>query len=598
MLVNVNRRIRPLLLCVCFGFPVLSHAMEVGIDASYNSSTQLDNWGIASHIQLISDSGYGIDVGYQYLDRISYEAFDTNVSHNISQLETALLWQSGTDNFRFQALAGTVFSNAEMTVDGEEAISPWTPGFKLGAGVSVPILTRFRAFTEADMQGWFDSEIPLHFNWRYGVRILFGGSSIRKLEAQERDEAEAEAEREQVAALKPPVTIDSSVPKYIPGYMSQSLPPILQQADLCKCYPAGPYTLQLGKFSNMNQAVRALEFRGLRQFFNSRAYQKSPQPVFLAQSEVNGPVNLFIGELGSVEQMTKWRHELRKNGIEARFRKVIGTAGTRTANPVVEMDEDSVKTGPRYTAEEIRRMNSLPEDDVATISSVMPDPAMAVTGTKTTDDIMEEKEQFDTQVAQRREQLNQAEQPKSSIDSVLQIGPLSLDRLQVILGSTAMKEVLGRRDNINIPGDLQLVWDEANHEGWLTFRDFATEQHIDEWQAWFNSTGYPPTRSEQPYQPVGDVYRFALAQPLEPFSVEIARDEQVQTMLQQMRAPEVLWFQAYQRINDKPVETSLNWSQTDQRFHLIVTNVTNKAEQQQIWANLNAVGLLPSLAEE
>jgi hypothetical protein len=65
-----------------------------------------------------------------------------------------------------------------------------------------------------------------------------------------------------------------------------------------------------------------------------------------------------------------------------------------------------------------------------------------------------------------------------------------------------------------------------------------------------------------------------------------------------MRSPEVLWFQAYQRINEEPVSTTLNWSNTDKRFHLIVTNVTSAEEQQKIWSNLTAVGLLPSLAEQ
>ena len=55
----------------------------------------------------------------------------------------------------------------------------------------------------------------------------------------------------------------------------------------------------LGEFDNMSQAIRGLEFRGLRQFFNSRSYKGSPMPVFLAQSEETGPVGLYMGELSS-----------------------------------------------------------------------------------------------------------------------------------------------------------------------------------------------------------------------------------------------------------------------------------------------------------
>ncbi|MFT7289704.1 MAG: hypothetical protein ACI9D8_000143, partial [Reinekea sp.] len=36
----------------------------------------------------------------------------------------------------------------------------------------------------------------------------------------------------------------------------------------------------------------------------------------------------------------------------------------------------------------------------------------------------------------------------------------------------------------------------------------------------------------------------------------------------------------------------------DSRYHLIVTNVQTRDEQQVIWSSLTAVGLLPSLAEE
>ncbi|MEJ2043318.1 MAG: hypothetical protein P8X74_10380 [Reinekea sp.] len=572
-------------------------ALELGLDVSYSGSTQNEDWGASSHLQIMGAQGFGLDFGFQYLNSLSYEAFDTPLSHSLSQYETSVLWQGGQQNFRIQGIAGTVFSNGELSIGSNEVIKQWAPGYKLGAGVSVPVFTRFRAFAEADFQGWFNAEIPAHFNWRYGVRLLFGGNSIKKLEAQEQQEAEQQAQRMSNQAVNSEVMIDPEVPVYVPGYLSQSLPPIIRQAELCKCYPAGPYTLQLGEFSNMAQAIRALEYRGLRQFFNSRAYQKHPLPVFLAQEKVDAPVGLYLGELDSVEQMQHWRYELRKSGMEAQFRKIIGSDGERVANPVVvALGEAEQGLKPKYSAEEIRRMNSLPEDYMPSTSAGIA-PLMAE-GEKTVADIVREKEAYEANLQQRRELMNQVEQVTSEVHDVLQIGPLPLQRLQALLEDSAMKDVLSRNNSIQIPSRLSLTWDEMKQEAWLTCSGFANEAHIDEWQAWFTATDIPAKRSEQPYLPLGDVYDFALAQPLEKYSVEIAREESIQIMLQQMRSPEVLWFQAYQRINDQPLQTSLNWSETDRRYHLIVTNVTSQREQQQVWTNLNAVGLLPSLAED
>jgi hypothetical protein len=167
-----------------------------------------------------------------------------------------------------------------------------------------------------------------------------------------------------------------------------------------------------------------------------------------------------------------------------------------------------------------------------------------------------------------------------------------------VLSTSAMKSVLSRDANVRIPQKMSMVWDETNQEAWLNFSGFSSEQHLDEWLAWFSAEQLSANEVDQPYIPLGDVYSFDLGKGLEEFSVEIERQQSMMAMLQRMRSPEVLWFQAYQRINEEPVSTTLNWSNTDKRFHLIVTNVSTAAEQQRIWSNLTAVGLLPSLAEQ
>lgn len=579
------------LLLAIAGFSSLATALEIGLDGSFTSSTQVDDWGASSHIQVLGSNGLGMDVGYQYLNSITYNALNTTLTHSMSQYEISGVWQAGNKAFRLQGLAGATLSNSWVQSAGNDVITQYSPGYQVGLGVSVPVFTRLRAFGEVGYQGWLNAEIPSHFKWRYGIRLIFGGNSVQKLEAQEAAEAQAQEAQQQALLDNPPVTIDPNVPAYVPGHLSQSLPPIVANAEICKCFPAGPYTLQLGEFSNMSGAIRGLEYRGLRQFFNSRAYLKTPLPVFLAQAEPAGPVGVYIGELASIDQMQYWRHELRKSGLQARFRKIVGSDGERVANPIVEMDDSQLALAPRYTEEEIRRMNSLPEDQMQTAMPVV---------TEDTDILMAEKEAYDSEMEAQREQMNQAPfaEQGEMIDTVLHLGPVPLADLMTILSSDAMKRVLSRDAGISVPKDMMMVWNESTREAWLNLSGFQSVQQADEWDAWFQSEGLQPERSAEKYMPMGDVYEFSLGQPLQKYSVEIDRQESIQMMLQSMRSPEVLWFQAYQRINQEPVVTTLNWSRTDNRYHLIVTNVASAQQQQQIWSNLTAVGLLPSLAEE
>jgi len=582
---SVPKLYRPPLFTAVLLFMVLPvHALEYGIDASLASSTLVDDWGVASHLQIMGDNHLGLDLGYQYLNSLTYNAVGEVVNHSLSQYEVGLLWQLGEDGLRLQTQAGMVLSGNALQAGTDDLITMFQPGYQVGLGLSVPIFTRFRAFADAGYQGWLAGEIPDQTRWRYGLRLTFGGVDKKALAAEEAAQIKQEAERQQALIDNPPVTIDTAVPVYVPSNMSQSLPPILSLAELCKCFPAGPFTLQLGQFGNMQQAVRSLEYRGLRQFFNSRAYQKAPLPVFLSQASDDMPVGIYLGELETLAELKYWHHELRKSGLSARFRKILGSNGQRVENPILAMDDEVVLANPTYTAEEIRRMNTLAEDYVAPV----PEQAMQI-----------EKDAYDSELASERTVLNQAPTPPAYMaDTALQIGPIEMRQFQALLSVTAMREVLARSTKSRIPLDMALVWDEGKQEAWLNFERFEDEQHVDEWQAWLDSEGLTSRRLAKPYSPLGDVYEFQLGQAQQEFSIEITRHDAFDKMLHSMRSPEILWFQAYQRINDRPIHTSLNWSMADSRYHLIVTNVQTRDEQQVIWSSLTAVGLLPSLAEE
>lgn len=565
-------------------------ALEVGLDGSFNSSTLVDDWGASGHVQLMGSSGYGIDMGYTYQNSISYSALNSTLSHALSQYELAGIWQVGDRAFRLQLLGGAVFSNNWVQAGGQDVITQYSPGYRLDAGVSVPIFTRFRAFAEAGYQGWFNAEIPGHFRWRYGVRLLFGGNSIEPLQSDVEAQQQAQAEQQQAELDNPSVTIDPKVPEYVPSHLSQSLPPIVANAELCKCFPAGPYTLQLGEFSGMTQAIRGMEYRGLRQFFNSRAYLRSPLPVFLAQAETDGPVGLYLGEIESIDTLHYWRHELRKNGLQARFRKVVGTDGERVANPIVSMDDQMAQRDPVYTEEEIRRMNSLPGDEVIVSRS----------SESVDESLLAEQQAYEQQRQQQMADMNQLTDSDAgqTVPTVLTMGPLTLDQLSDVISSNGMQQVLARSPSIRIPAHMRLIWDETRDEAWVTFNGFASDIHAGEWQAWFESENLSVETVNSFNQPVGDIYHFSLGHPIDEFSVEMDRQETADAIISSMRSPEILWFQAYQRINEHPIMTALNYSIRDNRYRLIASDIPSQAMRQRVWTNLSAVGLLPALAEE
>lgn len=581
----LKRRCSPLLLSLLIS-PTLS-ALELGLDAGFQSGTLVDDWGVSGRAQVIGASGFGLDIGYSYFNSLSYSALNQSVSHSFGQYEMAGVWQSGNEGFRFQLLAGGILSNRTVQVGSDEVIAQYAPGYRLDAGVSVPVFTRVRAFAEAGYQGWLNAEVPRQVRWRYGLRLLLGGNAVQPLE-RDVDAANAAMAAQQQRSLEAPVvTIDPDVPRYVPSHLSQSLPPIVANSELCKCFPAGPYTLQLGEFSSMPQAIRGLEYRGLRQFFNSRAYLRSPLPVFLAQAEQDGPVGLYLGELTSVNDMQYWRHELRKNGLQARYRKVVSVSGDRIDNPIVAVDEAVVDTTPRYTEEQIRRMNSLPAEG-AGVNGMAPT-ASADNGGMS--------DWQDEDMARLNRVVDNPTQ-EALVAGGLQLGPLQRDELLALLTTQTMKSVLARDPVVEGPMNSVLIWDESRDEAWVFLHGFGQLRQLDEWRAWLESEGMTVDLASESVALVGDIYRFGLARALNSFSVEMDRQPSAEALLNSLRSPEVLWFQAFQRINDVPVETSLNYSRRDNRYRLIAVDIENESRRAKVWSDLTAVGLLPALAEE
>lgn len=567
-----------------------AQAVEFSLDTGWSGASVSDSWGAGLHAQWVSNEGLGVDVGYEHLNNLNYEIDGTTINHPLTQYELSALWQFGGEPFQAQVLAGGLFSGTGVASGTSSVIDQFSSGYQLGVGVSVPVFGQLRAFGEVGYEGWFRSEIPNHLTWRYGVRWVFGGRSPELPENEARALERQQALLAQTLDQDPTTTIDPAVPEYVPNGVSQSLAPIISGAELCKCFPAGPYTLQLGEFGNMDQALRGLEYRGLRQFFNSRAYQRSPLPVFLAQPEGANDVALFIGELTNLEQLEYWRYELRKNGISARLQRVENANGQRVQNPMVEVDDSQLASTPRFSAEDIRRMNSLPGDE--------PEIMAPVNENTLSQSQMAALEQYNAQQAIRQAQENAMPDSASTIETKFQLGPISRDRLSALLASEAMQKVLAGDPSIDIPKAMSLLWDEGQQQAWLNFHGFGDTAHLSEWQAWFESEGLTGERVGQYYQPLGDVYRFHLGRGVAPYSVEVYRANDANQMLAQMRSPEVLWFQAFHRINNDDISLTLNWSFTDNRYHLVVVNVPDGPTQQEIWANLTAVGLLPSLAEQ
>ncbi|MFQ3231822.1 hypothetical protein [Reinekea sp.] len=565
------------------GMPAL--AAEFGVDGSFASSPIVNAWGIGTHAQIISDQGVGLDLGVRYFNDLTYTSDSYGVLDQdaFTQLEIAGLKQWGDKGVRVQVLAGGLFSGTDVATSGGTIIEQYDLGYRVDAGISVPVFTHFRAFAEGGYQAWPSTEMPGSMRWRYGLRLNFGGNDVLPLEAVEKQQAQEVAEKEAQELANPSMTIDTRVPQYIPNNMSESLPPIIELAELCKCFPAGPYTLQLGEFKNMNQAIRSLEYRGLRQFFNSRAFQKNPLPVFLAEVDDYGAVAIFLGEVTELTELRYWRHELKKNGLSARLRKVVGTNGERVDNPMMAFDPAFVEPEVTYTAEEVARMNSLPGDSGSNVVDVEAINRVPTGKAKPMVDAVK---------------ANAVQDKKMIVNGYVQVGPLPMSQLLSLIETDSFKRILGRDETLNLPVTMAMDWDETRQEAWLNFSGFESTYAQDIWLTMFEAQGYAARSLNEVNRLLGDIYGFTLGAEISKYSVEIERSASNIQILESLRSPEVLWFEAYQRINERPVTLSLNWFEADSRYRIVVANVKTKAEQTQIWTSLSAVGLMPSLAEQ
>jgi hypothetical protein len=575
---NRARALVSLLVSMTGLMPLSALALEFSLDVGPASSENAVGWGLASHAQVMRDTRWGLDVGYLYQSELEYPTDNGTLNHTFYQYELGLIWQQGHVGARFQGVAGMIIAGNDVTGNNNESILPaGALGYRLDADISVPVADHLRVFASAGYQDYYTGDMPAQWRWRYGVRFTFG----ERMSAAERDaRARSEARQSQSPSDSSAEVSAASEPERrlqpIPTYLSQSLPPIIERSELCKCFPAGPYTMQLGQFPGMEQAVRAMEYRGLRQFFTTVAYDRDPQPVFLAQAEPDGPVALFLGEYDQLADTEIWRRRLRLSGIEGRIRQVVGTSG-RIANRTV--DASAQARVPQYTAEEIRRMNSVsPAGGADTTSQTMAESRASVNqptssaGTDTSD-------------------------ATTHIPDTLVLGPVSADTLVNWMSEPALRDALLTDATRQLPGRHRLIWDAARSQAWIYLDQFSAERQLDEWQAWLERNGQSASVQQIARLPVGDTYVYHLGDALRGYSLELYQQADAGDMLARLTSPEILWFQAYQSINDEPPTLVVQWQASDQQFHLIASGFDRDNDARRAWRNLSSVGLMPVLQE-
>ncbi len=562
------------LLVGCTGLlPLSAPALEFSLDLGPASGENAVGWGLASHAQIMQDTRWGLDLGYRYHSELEYPTDNGTLSHDFSQYELGLIWQQGHIGARFQGIAGLIMAGSDVVGNADESVlNAGALGYHLDADISVPLVEGLRVFANAGYQSYYSGDMPAQWRWRYGLRYVFG----ERMSAAERD-ARARAEAAQAQPQNTGTTENAAEPERraqpIPTYLSQSLPPIIERSELCKCFPAGPYTLQLGQFPNMERAVRAMEYRGLRQFFTTVAYDRDPQPVFLAQADPDGPVGLFLGEYEQLADSEIWRRRLRLSGIEGRIRQVVGSDG-RVENRTV--DASAQARAPQYTAEEIRRMNSVQPDAGASAER--------------------DRQAMNQAAADRAVTATSTAEP-SYVTGTLVLGPVSAATLTNWMSEPPMRDALLTDTNRRLPGRHRLIWDAARNQAWVYLDRFASTRQIDEWQAWLERNGQQASLQQRPRLPVGDIYVYHLGNELHGYSLELYQQADASDMLQRLVSPEVLWFQAYQSINDEPPTLVVQWQASDQRYHLIATGFARDNDARRAWQNLSSVGLMPVLQE-
>ncbi len=569
--------LRPLLLGWAGLLPLSAPAMEFSLDLGLASGENAVGWGVASHAQFMQSTRWGLDLGYRYHSELEYPTDNGTLNHDFSQYEMGLIWQQGHIGARFQGVAGIILAGGDVVGNaGEAVLNAGALGYHLDADISAPVLEGLRVFANAGYQDYYSGDMPAQWRWRYGLRYVFG----ERMSAAERD-ARARAEAAQAQPQSAGEGAATAQPERrvqpIPTYLSQSLPPIIERSELCKCFPAGPYTLQLGQFPNMERAVRAMEYRGLRQFFTTVAYDRDPQPVFLAQADPDGPVGLFLGEYDQLADSEIWRRRLRLSGIEGRIRQVVGSDG-RIENRTV--DASAQARAPQYTAEEIRRMNSVQPD--AGVSAERDRQAM---------------NQASADRAATASTATTSTVESQYVAGTLVLGPVSAATLTDWMSEPPMRDALLTDTNRRLPGRHRLIWDAARNQAWVYLDQFASTRQIDEWQAWLERNGQQASLQQRPRLPIGDIYVYHLGKALQGYSLELYQQADASDMLQRLVSPEVLWFQAYQSINDEPPTLVVQWQASDQRYHLIATGFARDNDARRAWQNLSSVGLMPVLQE-
>ena len=569
--------LRPLLLGWAVLLPLSAPAMEFSLDLGLASGENAVGWGVASHAQFMQSTRWGLDLGYRYHSELEYPTDNGTLSHDFSQYEMGLIWQQGHIGARFQGVAGIILAGGDVVGNaGEAVLNAGTLGYHLDADISAPVVEGLRVFANAGYQSYYRGDMPAQWRWRYGLRYVFG-ERISAAERDARARAEAAQAQPEVTGEGAPTAQPERRVQPIPTYLSQSLPPIIERSELCKCFPAGPYTLQLGQFPNMERAVRAMEYRGLRQFFTTVAYDRDPQPVFLAQADPDGPVGLFLGEYEQLADSEIWRRRLRLSGIEGRIRQVVGSDG-RIENRTV--DASAQARAPQYTAEEIRRMNSVQPDAGDTAErdrqAMNQTPANSVATASAATSLTDESDY---------------------VAGTLVLGPVSAATLTDWMSEPPMRDALLTDTNRRLPGRHRLIWDAARNQAWVYLDQFASTRQIDEWQAWLERNGQQASLQQRPRLPVGDIYVYHLGKALQGYSLELYQQADAGDMLQRLVSAEVLWFQAYQSINDEPPTLVVQWQASDQRYHLIATGFARDNDARRAWQNLSSVGLMPVLQE-
>jgi hypothetical protein len=152
------------------------------------------------------------------------------------------------------------------------------------------------------------------------------------------------------------------------------------------------------------------------------------------------------------------------------------------------------------------------------------------------------------------------------------------------------------------PGDpgarVRLVWNAGAEQGWYLVDRFDSEQSFGQARAWLNRRGLSFSERSQSPELEGDIYQYRLGhEPSSPAFV-IASEAQTARAWQWLLSPELLWFQAFQAINDRPAQVLLNLADTGAEYQIVATGFGQYREAQAAWRHLVSVGLQPGRVQQ